>query len=253
MFVLIAGGGRTASTLAGHLLSQRHEVRLVEHRADVLRQLHRELPTEVIYVGVPTQPGALEDAGIRRADVLVACMAGDEDNLSVCFIGRAIFNVARTIGVIDNPRASWLFDDKFHVDVAVNQADILAHLIEEEMSMGDMMTLLKLRRGRYSLVAEKIPPGAPAVGIAIKDLPLPQHSVIAAVIRGGQIVVPNGDVRFEAGDEVLAVVDPPAAATLADLFGDRRERVRNGAEDRTGGCPELARRHHAEENDGQRE
>lgn len=225
MFVLIAGGGRTASTLATHLLSQKHEVRLVEHRPEVLRQLHRELPTEVIYVGVATHPEVLADAGIRRADVLVASMAGDEEDLAVCFIGKAIFNVPRTIGVINNPRAAWLFDRKFHVDVALNQADILAHLIEEEMSLGDMMTLLKLRRGRYSLVAEKIPAGAPAVGIAIKDLALPQHAVIAAIIRGGQIVVPRGDVRFEVDDEVLAVVDPPAATTLADLFGDRRERT----------------------------
>ena len=85
--------------------------------------------------------------------------------------------------------------------------------------MGDMITLLKLRRGRYSLVEEKIPAGAPALGIAIKDLTLPDNCVIAAIIRRGEIVIPRGITSFEEGDEVLAVVDPDGAAELARLFG----------------------------------
>jgi trk system potassium uptake protein TrkA len=80
-----------------------------------------------------------------------------------------------------------------------------AHLIEEEMSMGDMMTLLKLVRGNYSLVEEKIPAGALAIGVAIKDLKLPEHCVIAGVIRKNEVIVPRGATVFEEGDEVLAV------------------------------------------------
>ena len=86
------------------------------------------------------------------------------------------------------------------------------------MSLGDMMTLLKLRRGQYSLVEEKIPAGAQAVGMAIKDLPMPPNAVIAAIIRRGEIVIPRGVTRFEVGDEVLAVVDPEGADDLAALF-----------------------------------
>jgi hypothetical protein len=101
----------------------------------------------------------LERAGIRRAQVLAACMGGDADNLALCFIARSRYAVTRTIATINNPRNAWLFDAHFHVDVAVNQAEILASLIEQEMSLGEMMTLLKLRRGRYSLVEDKIQPG----------------------------------------------------------------------------------------------
>jgi trk system potassium uptake protein TrkA len=106
------------------------------------------------------------------------------------------------------------------VDVALNQAQILASLIQEEMSLGDMMTLLKLRRGRYSLVEQKIPPSAPAVGRAIQELALPPQSVIAAVIRGGEILMPRGALRFASNDEVLAIVDPQAAEALAVLFSE---------------------------------
>jgi trk system potassium uptake protein TrkA len=222
MFVIIAGGGRTASTLASALVQQRHEVRLIESRREVLAQLHRELPTEAIREGDATQPGVLEDAGIRRAQVLACAMPQDADNLAICFIARSVFNVPRTIACINDPRAAWLFDERFHVDVALNQAAILTSLIQEEMSVGDMMILLKLRRGRYSLVEEKIPAGARAVGLTIAEINFPPRSVIAAVIRRGEVVMARGDLRFEEGDEVLAIVDPQAADVLAEWFGGKR-------------------------------
>lgn len=216
---MIAGGGRTGAQLATYLLAQGHEVHLIEHRKDVLAHIHRDLPTEAIIEGQATDPGVLDAAGISRAQVLTACMAGDADNLSLCYIARKRYKVPRTIACINNPRNAWLFDEKFHVDVALNQADILAKLIEQEMSLGDMMTLLKLRRGRFSLVSEKIPAGARAVGVAIKDLPLPRNSVIAAIIRKGEIVIPRGPMPLEAADEVLAIVDADGAPELAALFG----------------------------------
>jgi len=219
MLVIIAGGGRTASTLAAVLVQQKHEVRLVEHRRDVLAFLHRELPTEAIHEGDPRQPHVLEEAGIRRAQVLACSMPDDADNLAICFAARTLYNVPRTIGCINNPRNAWLYDHQFHVDVALNQAEILSSLIEEEMSLGDMMILLKLRRGRYALVEEKIPADAQAVGLSIRELALPPRSVIAAVIRRGEVQIPRGDLRFEVDDEVLAIVDPQAAEVLAALFG----------------------------------
>jgi trk system potassium uptake protein TrkA len=136
------------------------------------------------------------------------------------------YGVARTIARVNNPRNAWLFDDKFCVDVAVNQAELMARLIEEEMSMGDMMTLLKLRRGRYSVVEEKIPNGAKAIGVAIKDLTLPKNCVIAAIIRKGEVMIPRGITTFMAGDEVLAVTDPEGADDLIQLFSAYRDNGR---------------------------
>jgi trk system potassium uptake protein TrkA len=150
---------------------------------------------------------------------MAACMSGDAENLALCFIARERYRVPRTIATVNNPRNAWLFDKNFHVDVALNQADILASLIEQEMTLGDMMTLAKLRRGSYSLVGEKIPEGARAVGVAIKDLPLPPRSVIAAIIRQGEIVIPRGPLTFEVDDEVLAIVDAEGADELASVFG----------------------------------
>ena len=165
-----------APHLAATLVAQGHQVRLIENRRDVLARIHRELPTEVIYEGDPTDPTVLGAGRHPRGAGVGRRHHRDADNLALCYLARVRYNVPRTIARINNPRTAWLFDKKFHVDVAVNQAAILSSLIEEEMSLGDMMTLLKLRRGQYSLVEEKIPEGAKAVGIAIKDLKLPESA-----------------------------------------------------------------------------
>jgi trk system potassium uptake protein TrkA len=159
---------------------------------------------------------------------VVAATTEDADNLAICYLARAQYKVPRTIARINNPRTAWLFDAKFHVDVAVNQAAIMSSLIEEEMSWGDMMTLLKIRRGQYSLVEEKIPEGARAVGVAIKDLGLPEQCVIAAIIRKGQIMIPRGITQLDVGDEVLAIVAPEAAERLVNLFARPTDHTGNG-------------------------
>ena len=218
MFVFIAGGGRTGAELANQLIAQKYEVRLLEHRRELLARLHHELPTEVIYEGQATDPAILKLAGLDKAQVIVACTNDDAANLVLCYLARTMFKVKRTIARINNPRNAWLFDKNFHVDETINQADVIAHLIQEEMSLGDMMTLLKIRRGRYSLVEEKVPKGAKAIGVQIKDLGLPESCVIAAIIRHGEIVLPRGVLALEEFDEVLAIADDEGAKQLAQLL-----------------------------------
>lgn len=219
MFVLIAGGGRTGTYLANLLIAQQHHVHLVEHRPEVLARIHHEVPTEVVYEGDVSETVILEQAGIRRADVLVACTNSDADNLALCFLARTKYNVGRTVARVNNPRTAWLFDHKFHVDVRLNQAEVMAGLIEEGMSLGDMMTLLKLPLGDYAVVEQRVTVGAKAIGIALKDLALPQHCVIAAIMRHNEVIVPRGVTTFEVGDDVLAVTNRQGAEVLAKLLG----------------------------------
>lgn len=218
MYVIIIGGGRTGSHLASLLLSQGHEVRVIEYRPDVLASVHHELPTEIIYEGDGTDPQILEALGIQRANVLAAVSSDDADNLVAASLARQQYGVRRVIGRVNNPRNAWLFTPELGVDVALNQADIMAKLIEEEMSLGDMMTMLKLRRGKYSIVEEKINAGAPAIGLAIKDLQLSQNCVISGIIRHGEIVMPRGTTILDDGDEILALVDDTSRAELEKLL-----------------------------------
>ena len=157
-------------------MAQGHEVRLIEHRREVLVRIHHELPTEVIYEGDAADPEVLRAAGIARRRAGRRAPPRTPTTWRCATWPASATTSPRTIARVNNPRNAWLFDKTFHVDVALNQADILSSLIEEEMSLGDMMTLLKLRRGHYSLVDEKIPAGAKAIGVAIKDLKMPAQN-----------------------------------------------------------------------------
>jgi len=228
MFVLIAGGGRTGARLAYLLLNQDYKVRLVENRRELLTYLHQELPTEVIYEGNPVDPEVLEAAGIRDVLAVAAVTSSDSANLAICFLAKSMFAVPRTIARVNNPNNAWLFNEKFKVDVSLNSADVLAHLIQEEMSLGDMMTIFKIRRGRYSVVEEKVPPGAKGIGIPLKDMGLAEYCVIAAIIRDGVMTLPRGDSTLQENDEIIAVASPEGAQKLAELLADPIYPLRNG-------------------------
>jgi len=218
MFVLIAGGGRTGARLANLLINQNYKVRLVENRRELLGRLHQELPTEVIYEGNPVDPAVLEAVGIREAHAVAAVTSSDSANLVICFLSKTMFEVPRSIARVNNPNNAWLFSQKFKVDEAVNSADVLAHLIQEEMSLGDMMTLFKIRHGRYSVVEEKVPAGAKVIGIPLKDMDLAEHCVIAAIIRKGVMTLPRGDSTLQENDEIVAVASPEGVQKLAELL-----------------------------------
>ncbi len=221
MYVIIIGGGRTGSHLASQLLGEGHQVKIIESRQEVLERLRNEIPPETVIIGDGSSPQVLEENHIDQADVLVAATGEDENNLVIATLARFEFNVPRIIARVNNPKNAWLFTPDMGVDVGLNQTEILAHLIVEEMSMGDMMTLLKLRKGEYSLVEEKLDPRSKILGIPLRDLPLPDSCTIAAVFRRGRVITPRGNLVFEEEDEILAVVDNRARRALIDLLNPK--------------------------------
>jgi trk system potassium uptake protein len=219
MNVVIAGGGRTGIHLSTLLLAQGHHVRLVDNRPEWVEAARRKLPPEVVCVGGATDPAALEAAGMQDAEVAAAVTSEDADNLVVASVAKFQFKVRRVISRVNNPRNAWLFTHDFGVDVALNQADVMARLIEEEMSLGDMMLMLKLRRGDYSLVEEKLVANSAMLAAPLKDLRLPAECVIAAVIRQGQVQIPRGNMMFQVNDEVLALVSNASLTELKQMLG----------------------------------
>jgi len=218
VFVIVVGGGNTGSQLAKFLIEAGHTVSVIDERQNVLEKLATEIPQEIIINGDGSSPTVLEKAGIKKAQVLAAVTGLDETNLVITSLGKFEFNVPRVIARINNSKNAWLFTPEMGVDVSLNQAEILARLTAEEMSLGDMMTMLKIRRGKYSLVEEKIAPFALAIGLALKDLSLPNNCVISGIIRHGDMVLPRGTTILEEGDEILALVDDRAREQLAKLL-----------------------------------
>jgi trk system potassium uptake protein TrkA len=220
MYILIVGGGKVGSHLATMLRAGGHTIKVIELRAEHVAELASSLPDTSVVAGNGTDPDILERAGIRQAQVVAAVTGADETNLVATSLARFEFRVGRTIARVNNPRNAWLFTAEMGVDVAVNQADIMAHLIVEEMSLGNMMTLLKLRRGEYALVEEKVHPASPAAGTALQHLNLPRECIVTAVLHKGAMIIPRGDTVLQSGDEILAVVHSDQAGALAALLGE---------------------------------
>lgn len=219
MKVMIVGGGKVGTYLASLLLTGGHQVKLIEVRKEEILHLQNELSRDTVILGNGTDPNVLESAGIYNAQVVAAATGADEVNLVITSLARFEFQVPRTIARINNPKNAWMFTSDMGVDVALNQADLMAHLIAEEMSLGDMMTLLKLRKGQYSLVEEKVAPESLAAGRAIQDLRLPEKCVLAVVIRKGELMIPDRNTVLQVADEVLAVVSTNQVKDLASLLG----------------------------------
>jgi trk system potassium uptake protein TrkA len=226
MYVIIVGGGNTGSHLAQILVSEGNTVRIVEERPALLEKLRTELPVDAVIAGDGSAPTILEQAGVDKALVLAAVTGSDETNLVITSLARFEFNVPRIIARVNNPKNAWLFTPEMGVDVALNQADILAHLVAEEMSLGDMMTLLKLKKGEYSLVEEKVYPTAQACGKLLKEVNLPDECSIVAIIRKHQLILPHGSTMFEAYDEVLALVHRKNLPEFASLLAPPQPLVR---------------------------
>lgn len=216
--VIVIGGGRIGSHLVDVLLEGGHSVRVIDPDRGRLADLEHRHGPGLTVAGSGTDASVLEVAGIRQCDVIASVAGADETNLVACSLARFEFGVPRTIAQVIDPGNAWMFGTDMGVDVALNHADILAHLVAEEMSLGQMTILLKLRRGQYSLVEEKVAPGASVLGHRMADVPWPARSRVVGVIRDGELMAPDDDPTLAQGDEILAVVHIDSVDELATLL-----------------------------------
>lgn len=218
MKIIVVGGGHVGSYIAHLLATDGHTVRVVEHREEVFAKLQKELPQETLVFGSGTNPEVLEAAGVETADVVASITGKDEINLVVSLLAKEEYGVPRVVARVNNPKNSWLFSPAMGVDVGINQADLAAHFIVEEMDMKQMFTLMKLGRGDYSIVRAKVMPGSLAAGRPVRELSLPKKAVLIAVTRGDSIVIPRGETELFEGDDILALTDAESRGILTEVF-----------------------------------
>ena len=218
--VLIVGAGRNGVAVADLLTQAGHSVTVVESSAARVAAVAVRSRKVDVVCGSGTDAVMLERAGARAADAFAALTGVDEVNLLATSLARYEFDVPRVIGRVVDPANAWMYTPIMGVDVALDQAELMAHLVAEELSLGEMTTLLKLRRGQYALVEERVHPAAAVVGTPVRELRLPPRCVLVAVLRGGDPLIVNGATVLLPQDEVLAVVHSEHAAELAALLDE---------------------------------
>ena len=205
MKVIIIGGGQVGSYLASLLLSNGYEIRLIEQHEKVYNKLEKEFPHESLILGSGSDPQVLEKAGITSANVVAAVTGADETNLVVSTLAKMEFGVPRVVARVNNPKNAWLYNREMGVDIGINQADLMAHFVVEEMDLKDMFTILKLNRGNFSIVQIKVQPNAKAANQLLKDLSIPQDTILIAITRDESLLIPKGDTQILVDDDILAL------------------------------------------------
>lgn len=218
MNVIIAGGGYSGVYLAKLLIENHCSVTVLENRDHVFQKLQHDLPEKYIVKGSGTDPTVLESVNIAKTDVFVSVTDEDNYNLVASTIAKFEFGVPRVIARVNNPKDAWLFTANMGVDICINQADLIAHLIIEGIDMKNMMTLLKIDRGESSIVQAHVSTHSKAVGKQIRELDIPNTAVIISVFRGNQNLIARGDTLIEEGDDVLALADEDAQIFINKLF-----------------------------------
>src|SRR3954466_7279959 len=207
MYALIAGGGKVGANLARTLLRMGHEVTLVEQRSDRFGRLEHEFEHQVIK-GDATELFVLEKAGIARPpDILVAATGDDEDNLVICQLAREKYGVAKVIARVNDPRNQPYFD-LLGISPTVCATSSIMALIEHEVPEHDLIHLLELRKGNLEIVEVSIDKDANCKGKRVRALRLPEGARLISVVRDGKAEIPDDETQIQAGDQVLAILEP---------------------------------------------
>ena len=221
MRVTIAGAGAVGRSIAAELIENHHDVMLIERD---LAEVEPESVPQAEWVHADAcEVASLEDAQVQDCDVVIAATGDDKVNLVVSLLAKTEFAVRRVVARVSDPRNEWLFTESWGVDVAVSTPRMLAAMVEEAVSVGDLVRLLTLRQGKANLVEVTLPSDTWLAGRPVRDVPLPADAALVAILRGGRVIVPQSDDPLEGGDEMLFVAGESAEQEIHSVLTTRRE------------------------------
>lgn len=216
MRVAIAGAGKVGKAIARELITNGHDILLIDRDAAEIRP--DSIPGAQVFQGDACEAAALEAAGLQNCQVLVAATGDDKVNLVVSLLAKTEYGVPRVVARVNHPKNEWMFDETWGVDVAVSTPQIVAALVEEAVTVGDLVKLFSFRKGNADLVELTLGQDSPVVGRRVDALGLPTDTALVAILRGSRVLAPSPDDALEAGDELLFVAAPDQEAQLAELL-----------------------------------
>jgi len=217
--VAIAGAGNVGRSIARELLSNGHEVLLIDKDPKAMKM--ESVPDADWLLADACEIVSLDNAKLEICNVLVAATGDDKVNLVVSFLAKTEYGVPRVVARVNHPKNEWLFDGSWGVDVSVSTPRMLSALVEEAVSVGDLVKLFSLSEGDASLVEITLPEASPCIGKQVNEVRLPDECALAAILRDGRVIAPQPTDAFAAGDELLFVAAAGAEKNLQSCFAPR--------------------------------
>jgi trk system potassium uptake protein len=216
MRVVIAGAGAVGRSIARELLDNGHEVLLIDKSPRAIKV--DSLPQAEWLLADACEITSLDEAGVERSNVVIAATGDDKVNLVVSLLSKTEYGVPRVVARINHPNNEWLFNESWGVDVAVSTPRLLSALVEEAVSVGDLVRLMTFRQSEASLVELTMPDDAPLAGSRIGDITWPADTALVAILRDGRVIVPQADDPLAGGDELLFVTSEDVEGDLGRLL-----------------------------------
>lgn len=220
MRIVIVGGGKLGHQIASNMLEKKYSVKLIEKDKLKCIRLANELDAEVI-CGDGTELGVLTDAGTNNADCFIAVTGSDQDNLVACQLAKKVFKAGKVIARANDPRNLEALRT-LGADIAVSSTEIITNLIEQEVNAAEMHLLTTLNKGKAGICDMSLPQDTMLEGVMLKDIKLPKGSLIVSLVRGDNMIIPNGRTVIHTGDEIVAVCDGNSQKDLMKVLGAKK-------------------------------
>lgn len=216
MRVAIAGAGKVGRSIAAELMGNGHQVLLVDRDPEAVRE--DRLAGTASLVGDACELAVLEQAELGQCQVMIAATGDDKVNLVVSLLAKTEYGVPRVVARVNHPKNEWMFNESWGVDVAVSTPRMLSALVEEAVSVGDLVRLFTFRQGGANLVELTLPESSPHVGSRVGDVRWPPDVALVGIIRDGQVIAPTADDPIESGDELLFIAAGDAEDDLQEML-----------------------------------
>lgn len=217
MYITIIGGGKIGYYLSKTLLEHHHKVHLVEIEDATCNYIANNLDVP-IYHGDGTSLEVLENAGVSKADILIAVTGKDEANLIACQLAKMRFGIKKTIARVNNPKNVAVVK-QLGVDTVVSSVEIISNLIQQEVDIAGIRVLSSINRGKAAIIEVTIPQDSPVCGSRIRNIVFPENTIITSIIRGEEFIIPRGHTLLLGGDEIIAISSNESKNKLIQVFG----------------------------------
>lgn len=216
MRVAIAGAGAVGRSIARELLGNGHQVLLIDKDPRAIKV--ERVPDAEWLLADACEMSSLQEAQLQRCDVVICASGDDKVNLVVSLLAKTEFAVPRVVARVNHPGNEPLFNESWGVDVAVSTPRLLSALVEEAVTVGDLVRLFSFKHGEANLVELTLPEDSPQIGNRVGDVPWPPDTALVAIIRQDRVLVPTRDDPLEALDELLFVASEEQEQRLENLL-----------------------------------
>ncbi|MCX6454553.1 MAG: TrkA family potassium uptake protein [Actinobacteria bacterium] len=216
MKIAIAGAGNVGRSIARELIENGHHVLLIDRDPKALKM--ESVPNAEWLMADVCEISSLDNAKLDTCQVLIAATGDDKVNLVASLLAKTEYGVPRVVARVNHPKNEWMFDSSWGVDVSVSTPRIISAIVEEAVSVGDVVRLFSLQKGEASLVEITLPEEAKCLGRTVEEVKLPENASLAAIVRDGQVITPHAHDVYSAGDELLFVATAAAEELLKSCF-----------------------------------